>query len=448
MELTSLTAVLDRTGDDACAFEMRDPPTTLPRATTGKRVCAQVSGTTAVSPAPTPITLKWVAKAVDETQLNDGFNCPNATDPFTAPRSPPAPPLLPPSSPVGANGDPHLVLAHGGKADFRGTDKGLYNFLSAKNLSLNVMTEFADFYLHDTDHPRHKLVHGSFLTQAHVVALTGGGRTVRASYWASKIGPLNIGWINATIDNQQAFSLGPHTTKVVDDVSLHMDYSSLHVTTGEWELAVTPQAVQRSVAGPVRRIDVQMTPRVAKFSVPPHGVIGQSWDGDNKAVFGEEDEFPVRGEYTTSAMAEGAVEGVPTDYLMSSPYATDFKYSRFGLDHASPRDVSKDQADRPRRGSCASGWYVVTVPASWRRRWSCWQGRLPERCEGLAAHRAVLTQGDRPTVCRPRAPAAASSEHFPGVDIVAVLERMAVSGERAAGPRGPHTAQRRQAEPL
>ena len=26
---------------------------------------------------------------------------------------------------------------------------------------------------------------------------------------------------------------------------------------------------------------------------------------------------------------------------MSSPYATDFKYSRFGLAHASPRDVSK-----------------------------------------------------------------------------------------------------------
>ena len=146
---------------------------------------------------------------------------------------------LPASPAAQASGDPHLVLAHGGKADFRGTDKGIYNFLSAKNVSLNVMTEFADFYLHDTDHPRHKLVHGSFLTQAHIVALTGGGHTVRASFWASKIGPLNIGWMNATIDSQQAFALGPHTTKVVDDVSLHMDYSSLHVTTGEWELAVS-----------------------------------------------------------------------------------------------------------------------------------------------------------------------------------------------------------------
>ena len=282
------------------------------------------------APVPSPEPVAGAVTAAEEAQYFD-----------TSGQAP-----VPSPEPVAqgaANGDPHLMLAHGGKADFRGTDKGLYNFLSAKNLSLNVMTELADFYLHDTDHPRHKLVHGSFLTQAHVVALTGGGRTVHASYWASKIGPLNIGWINATIDNQQAFSLGPHTTKVVDDVSLHMDYSSLHVTTGEWELAVTPQAVERSVAGPVRRIDVQMTPRVAesKFSVPPHGVIGQSWDGDNKAVFGEEDEFPVRGEYTTSAMAEGAIEGVPTDYLMSSPYATDFKYSRFGLSHASPRDVSK-----------------------------------------------------------------------------------------------------------
>lgn len=242
-----------------------------------------------------------------------------------------------------ANGDPHLMLGHGGKADFRGTDKGLYNFLSAKNLSLNVMTEFADFNLHDQDHPRHKLVHGSFLTQAHMVAMTEGGHMVHASYWAGKIGSLNIGWMNATIDNQPAFSLGPHMTKVIDDVEVHMDYSSLHLTTSEWEVTVTPQAVERPVAGPVRRIDVQMKPRVAesKLSVPPHGVIGQSWDGDNKAVFGREDQFPTRGEYTTSAMAEGAIEGVPSDYLMASRYATEFKYSRFGLEHASPRDVSK-----------------------------------------------------------------------------------------------------------
>ena len=65
-----------------------------------------------------------------------------------------------------AIGDPHLNLPHGGKADFRGEHKTLYNFLSAKGLSLNVMTELADFELHAADNARHKDVHGSFLTQA------------------------------------------------------------------------------------------------------------------------------------------------------------------------------------------------------------------------------------------------------------------------------------------
>ena len=80
-----------------------------------------------------------------------------------------------------ADGDPHLALPHGGKADFRGEDKALYNFLSAPSLSLNVMTELADFELHAANHSLHKHVHGSFLTQAHIVARTDKGTTVKAT---------------------------------------------------------------------------------------------------------------------------------------------------------------------------------------------------------------------------------------------------------------------------
>ena len=36
------------------------------------------------SPAPAAVTLKWVAAAVDPTQLNDGLNCPGASNPFVA----------------------------------------------------------------------------------------------------------------------------------------------------------------------------------------------------------------------------------------------------------------------------------------------------------------------------------------------------------------------------
>lgn len=237
----------------------------------------------------------------------------------------------------GASGDPHLAFGHGGKADFRGTDKGLYNFLSAKNVSLNVMTEFADFRLHGV------LVHGSFMTQAHVVAKSRAGRTVHASYWAEKIGQQNAGWMNGTIDGQPAFSMGAHGKKQIDDVTLSMDYSSLHVVTSEWEVVITPQPVYDHVAGPTKRLDVQVKARVPeeKFAVPPHGIIGQSWDRDHVAVNGKQDVYPNTGEFTTSAMAEGAIEGAAIDYLMPSRFSTAFKYSRYGADQAPIRRVAE-----------------------------------------------------------------------------------------------------------
>ena len=45
----------------------------------------------------------------------------------------------------------------------------------------------------------------------------------------------------------------------------------------------------------------------------------------------------------TKAMGEGAIEGVAADYEIDSsdPFSTAFKFSRFGLTQAAPRDVSK-----------------------------------------------------------------------------------------------------------
>lgn len=74
--------------------------------------------------------------------------------------------------------------------------------------------------------------------------------------------------------------------------------------------------------------------------VAPHGLIGQSWDGDGVAMGGRRDDY--RGtEVTTSAMAEGAIEGEPSDYEVSSAFDTDFKFSRFDATSATPRDVTK-----------------------------------------------------------------------------------------------------------
>merc|ERR1719440_989421 len=102
--------------------------------------------------------------------------------------------------------------------------------------------------------------------------------------------------------------MGPKRRRQIDDVSLSMDYSSLSVITPEFEIVITPKPVYDHVAGPAKRLDVQVKARKpeAEFAVPPHGIIGQSWDRDHIAVDGMKDVYPKTGEFTTSAMAEGA----------------------------------------------------------------------------------------------------------------------------------------------
>jgi hypothetical protein len=76
----------------------------------------------------------------------------------------PCVPVPPPSPPSSVIGDPHLRLAHGGRADFRGCDGCMFNFLSARDLSVNVKTEAATFGLNGGT------VHGTFLTELHIVS--------------------------------------------------------------------------------------------------------------------------------------------------------------------------------------------------------------------------------------------------------------------------------------
>ena len=66
--------------------------------------------------------------------------------------------------------DPHWDLAHGGRADFRGKHKSMYNYLSAPGLSINVRLEEALYTLRDGQ----LLVNGTFMTEAHVATLVAG----------------------------------------------------------------------------------------------------------------------------------------------------------------------------------------------------------------------------------------------------------------------------------
>merc|ERR1711988_924442 len=124
------------------------------------------------------------------------------------------------------------------------------------------------------------------------------------------------------VDSDPAFSLGPKMVKSVDDLLLKMDYSSLRVLAGEFEIVITPNIfnLEKNVVGLHHRLDVQIKPRVAEsqLAVPPHGIIGQGWDRDGKAIDGEQDAFPKSGEFTTYSMAKGALEGMPNDYKLTS----------------------------------------------------------------------------------------------------------------------------------
>ena len=95
------------------------------------------------------------------------------------------------------------------------------------------------------------------------------------------------------------------------------------------------------ISGPTRRLDMEISLRVPEpaLMAQPHGIIGPGWDGTGKPRKGKTDTYPKEGSITTSAMAEGAIEGVPTDYQISSPYETRYTYSRFD---AVPRKSALD----------------------------------------------------------------------------------------------------------
>jgi hypothetical protein len=92
-----------------------------------------------------------------------------------------------------------------------------------------------------------------------------------------------------------------------------------------------------------QRLDFHLKPKMHTLGkVAPHGLIGQTFDFDGLAVDGARDNY--KGKVVmTRAMGEGALEGTAEDYQISStnPYSPTFKFSRWNLLEAPPRDISK-----------------------------------------------------------------------------------------------------------
>jgi len=88
--------------------------------------------------------------------------------------------------------------------------------------------------------------------------------------------------------------------------------------------------VYNHISGPKHRIDVAIAAgdSAAGRSLP-HGLVGQSFSTPGQRN-GKRDGYPrTAGTVTTSAQAEGAIEGSAALYELPSPYATGFAFSRF-----------------------------------------------------------------------------------------------------------------------
>jgi len=240
-----------------------------------------------------------------------------------------------------------------------------YNFLSAKNVSLNVHFVHADFNFLKF------LVHGSHMQAIALktrTALTGQIVTVEfaASPTATKafvrdsagnlIKAVSHGsgeWafenVRISMREQKHGLLGSHS-------------NVLSISTGLWQVDATskpfPKA-EKNVGKAMLNVQVNALYDADHDVVAPHGLIGQSFDGDDVGVDGAQDDYKGKTEVTTTAMAEGAIEGVASDYRMADKFETSFKFSRFDAVRGGHRDTSKlsgrkHKAGKPSRSAGAS----------------------------------------------------------------------------------------------
>ncbi|KAL1496838.1 hypothetical protein AB1Y20_014424 [Prymnesium parvum] len=245
---------------------------------------------------------------------------------------PPAPPTKPPSTPPSIppplspapiaqiTGDPHVRGAHGDSFDFKGADGGIYVLLSAPHLSLAAQFKHETFL---TGYSK-LWVHGSWIKQV---------------YWTIRTAS---NFLNATFDvDNPRFNGTRHSTRhEVESVRFAFRGNSLTVTTPQWVTRATAHA-GRPHPG-LRRLHVSIQPRGAHARIAPHGLLGQTYDGDNMPLHGRRDSYSTLddgtptlarkakgGEVTTRALGEGAIEGSHEMYRVPQPFETAFAFSRF-----------------------------------------------------------------------------------------------------------------------
>lgn len=251
----------------------------------------------------------------------------------------------------GSDGDPHLYFAKGGTADFRGKNGTTYALLTAPGVHFAGVTEDSSFLL-----PRPQLVHGSFWKHAEWVV-----RGISGALYGITTSAREVGF--------KVYNISHHTPKLTqkysgvwkqwwsDGIRVYYKQATIYVRAGGWEMNATRHPIYLPVDNgspwrfdiAIRKLDdtvFSLLHGAASATCFPHGILGQSWDGDNIAVSGATDDYTFNISHpvvATKSMADGAIEGVAEMYEVPS-LTPGFTFSRFEQNttsHCDPRNVSK-----------------------------------------------------------------------------------------------------------
>lgn len=259
----------------------------------------------------------------------------------------------------GSQGDPHITFAHGGRADLRGRDGAYISMLSVPGFQFAARTSFTDFLL-----PRPQLVHGSFFTDVSFRFRGDSGRQYGVTSAACNVS-FSVYDVTTSTPIRLTERVGVWQQWWEDGVRVYYKQATVYVRAHGWEVNATRKPVYNYISGPSRwRFDTTTryldgTPfeRYHGRRSPtcfPHGIVGQSWDGDTVGINGRVDDYtynetnPV---VLTTANAEGAIEGSIDDYIVSHAFDTNFRFTRYDNDTSficKPRDTRKLTGTRVR----------------------------------------------------------------------------------------------------
>jgi hypothetical protein len=244
----------------------------------------------------------------------------------------------------GITGDPHMTAIGGGQFDIRLTNGIYFALWAACTLHINGMVEERIFKKMGG-----QIVEGTFFTRVAFKMAVDASTIVRAQVRAEQPGVFRMyGDDNGTgiYANRTSLKLSDASLSVTSNGAALVLLNHDVKVVAKWSRLRTPvtAAGQPVPKNHVSRYYLDTSFLVLNGTVPhvaPHGIIGQTFDASIMTVHGRRDNYGRSRRFKTSAQGEGAIEGSFKDYMVSSPFATTFEYSRFGVQApVSPRNIS------------------------------------------------------------------------------------------------------------